>query len=96
MITYTIQNLSNPSARATTLGMSARYIHFHHRPASAYDKGTVTFEPTSAPANAHIYWNVSGNDANAERGMHIHICEGGADTAHGTLPGTFTEDYMMD
>ncbi|KAL1586176.1 Superoxide dismutase [Cu-Zn] [Cladosporium halotolerans] len=35
-------------------------------------KGTVTFEQASEAAETTISWNVSGNDANAERGMHIH------------------------
>jgi Cu-Zn family superoxide dismutase len=35
-------------------------------------KGTVTFEQASESADTQISWNVTGNDANAERGMHIH------------------------
>ncbi|KAM0718603.1 hypothetical protein Q7P37_005673 [Cladosporium fusiforme] len=35
-------------------------------------KGTVTFEQASESAETQISWNVTGNDANAERGMHIH------------------------
>jgi hypothetical protein len=35
-------------------------------------KGTVTFEQASEGAETTISWNVTGNDANAERGMHIH------------------------
>ncbi len=35
-------------------------------------KGTVTFEQSSEGAETTISWNVSGNDADAERGMHVH------------------------
>ncbi|EOD49444.1 Superoxide dismutase protein [Neofusicoccum parvum] len=35
-------------------------------------KGTVTFEQESESAPTTISWNLSGHDANAERGMHIH------------------------
>ncbi|OJD35006.1 superoxide dismutase [Diplodia corticola] len=35
-------------------------------------KGTVTFEQESESAPTTISWNISGHDANAERGMHIH------------------------
>lgn len=35
-------------------------------------KGTVTFEQASEGAETTISWDVSGNDANAERGMHVH------------------------
>jgi len=34
--------------------------------------GTVTFEQTSESADTTITYDISGNDANAERGMHIH------------------------
>jgi Cu-Zn family superoxide dismutase len=35
-------------------------------------KGTVTFEQADESSNTTISWNISGNDANAERGMHVH------------------------
>lgn len=35
-------------------------------------KGTVTFEQQSESSPTVIQWNITGNDANAERGMHIH------------------------
>ncbi|KAF7864512.1 hypothetical protein EAF04_006644 [Stromatinia cepivora] len=34
--------------------------------------GTVTFEQADESSPTIITWNISGNDANAERGMHIH------------------------
>ncbi|KAJ6260662.1 Superoxide dismutase [Drechslerella dactyloides] len=34
--------------------------------------GTVTFEQTSEDSPTTITYNISGNDANALRGMHIH------------------------
>jgi len=34
--------------------------------------GTVTFEQADENSNTTISWNISGNDANAERGMHVH------------------------
>jgi len=36
-------------------------------------KGTVTFEQSSESSNTIITWDISGNDANAERGMHVHV-----------------------
>ncbi|KAK5945418.1 Superoxide dismutase [Cu-Zn] [Knufia obscura] len=35
-------------------------------------KGTVTFEQTSESSPTDISWDISGHDATAERGMHIH------------------------
>ncbi|RMY38383.1 hypothetical protein D0864_16418 [Hortaea werneckii] len=35
-------------------------------------KGTVTFEQASEGADTTVSWNISGHDANAERGMHVH------------------------
>ncbi|RMX93463.1 hypothetical protein D0868_12841 [Hortaea werneckii] len=35
-------------------------------------KGTVTFEQASEAADTTVSWNISGHDANAERGMHVH------------------------
>jgi hypothetical protein len=35
-------------------------------------KGTVTFEQADENSNTKITWNISGHDANAERGMHVH------------------------
>lgn len=34
--------------------------------------GTVTFEQASETANTTVTWNITGHDANAERGMHVH------------------------
>ncbi|ORY67685.1 superoxide dismutase [Pseudomassariella vexata] len=34
--------------------------------------GTVTFEQASESAPTTISWDITGHDANAERGMHIH------------------------
>jgi len=34
--------------------------------------GTVTFEQASETSPTTISWNLSGNDSNAERGMHVH------------------------
>lgn len=34
--------------------------------------GTVTFVQESESAPTTITWDISGNDANAKRGMHIH------------------------
>ncbi|KAF3014258.1 hypothetical protein G7054_g7520 [Neopestalotiopsis clavispora] len=34
--------------------------------------GTITFEQTSESAPTTISWDISGHDANAKRGMHIH------------------------
>ncbi|KAG9574772.1 Copper, zinc superoxide dismutase, partial [Aureobasidium melanogenum] len=34
--------------------------------------GTVTFEQASEGANTTISWDITGHDANAERGMHVH------------------------
>ncbi|KAF3914845.1 hypothetical protein ABW20_dc0104399 [Dactylellina cionopaga] len=34
--------------------------------------GTVTFEQSSESSPTTITWEISGNDPNAERGMHIH------------------------
>ncbi|KAG7291726.1 Superoxide dismutase [Cu-Zn] [Staphylotrichum longicolle] len=34
--------------------------------------GTVTFEQESESAPTTITWDISGHDANAKRGMHIH------------------------
>jgi len=36
-------------------------------------KGTVTFEQASESAPTTITWNITGNDPNAERGMHVHV-----------------------
>ncbi|KKY19243.1 putative superoxide dismutase sod1 [Phaeomoniella chlamydospora] len=35
-------------------------------------KGTVTFEQASESAPTTITWDITGNDSNAERGMHVH------------------------
>ncbi|KAF2748086.1 copper/zinc binding superoxide dismutase [Sporormia fimetaria CBS 119925] len=35
-------------------------------------KGTVTFEQESESSPTTVSWNISGHDANAERGWHIH------------------------
>ncbi|KAK2875571.1 hypothetical protein FQN49_001595, partial [Arthroderma sp. PD_2] len=35
-------------------------------------KGTVTFEQESESSPTVISWDISGHDANAERGFHIH------------------------
>ncbi|MCJ1300271.1 Superoxide dismutase [Cu-Zn] [Hypocenomyce scalaris] len=35
-------------------------------------KGTVTFEQSSESSNTTISWEITGNDANAQRGMHVH------------------------
>ncbi|KAI9715081.1 MAG: hypothetical protein M1812_006199 [Candelaria pacifica] len=35
-------------------------------------KGTVTFEQDSESSPTKVSWDVTGNDSNAERGMHIH------------------------
>jgi Cu-Zn family superoxide dismutase len=35
-------------------------------------KGTVTFEQADENSQTTITWNISGHDANAERGMHVH------------------------
>ncbi|KAJ5146349.1 copper/zinc binding superoxide dismutase [Penicillium bovifimosum] len=34
--------------------------------------GTVTFEQADENAPTTISWNITGNDANAERGFHVH------------------------
>ena len=34
--------------------------------------GTIIFEQESESAPTKITWNISGHDANAKRGMHIH------------------------
>ncbi|THY24913.1 Copper, zinc superoxide dismutase [Aureobasidium pullulans] len=34
--------------------------------------GTVTFEQASEGADTTISWDITGHDANAERGMHVH------------------------
>jgi len=36
-------------------------------------KGTVTFEQSSESSPTTITWDISGNDANAERGIHVHV-----------------------
>lgn len=35
-------------------------------------KGTVTFEQADENSPTTISWNITGHDANAERGMHVH------------------------
>ncbi|EMF13078.1 superoxide dismutase [Sphaerulina musiva SO2202] len=35
-------------------------------------KGTVTFTQDSETSPTTIEWDITGNDANAERGMHVH------------------------
>ncbi|OCK79454.1 Cu,Zn superoxide dismutase SOD1 [Lepidopterella palustris CBS 459.81] len=35
-------------------------------------KGTVVLEQNSESEPTTISWNITGNDANAERGMHVH------------------------
>lgn len=35
-------------------------------------KGVVTFEQSSESSPTSISWDITGNDANAERGMHVH------------------------
>ncbi|EON65615.1 superoxide dismutase [Coniosporium apollinis CBS 100218] len=35
-------------------------------------KGTVTFEQESESSPTKISWNITGHDASAERGMHVH------------------------
>jgi len=35
-------------------------------------KGTVTFEQPDESSPTKITWSITGNDANAERGMHVH------------------------
>ncbi|KAF2860419.1 copper/zinc binding superoxide dismutase [Piedraia hortae CBS 480.64] len=35
-------------------------------------KGTVQFEQESESSLTTITWNITGNDPNAERGMHVH------------------------
>ncbi|EMC93730.1 hypothetical protein BAUCODRAFT_26004 [Baudoinia panamericana UAMH 10762] len=35
-------------------------------------KGTVTFEQADENSQTTVSWNITGNDANAERGMHVH------------------------
>ncbi|KAF5848232.1 hypothetical protein GGP41_005673 [Bipolaris sorokiniana] len=35
-------------------------------------KGTVTFEQADESSPTTISWDITGHDANAERGMHIH------------------------
>jgi superoxide dismutase, Cu-Zn family len=35
-------------------------------------KGTVTFEQSAEDSPTTITWNITGHDANAERGMHVH------------------------
>jgi Cu/Zn superoxide dismutase len=34
--------------------------------------GTITFEQESESAPTTVTWDISGHDANAQRGMHIH------------------------
>lgn len=34
--------------------------------------GTVTFEQADESAPTQVSWDISGNDPNAKRGMHIH------------------------
>jgi Cu-Zn family superoxide dismutase len=34
--------------------------------------GTVTFEQADENSLTTISWNITGNDPNAERGMHVH------------------------
>jgi Cu/Zn superoxide dismutase len=34
--------------------------------------GTVTFEQASEGAETTVSWDITGHDANAERGMHVH------------------------
>lgn len=35
-------------------------------------KGTVTFEQENESSPTTITWDITGHDANAERGMHVH------------------------
>lgn len=35
-------------------------------------KGTVTFEQANDSSPTTVSWNITGHDANAERGMHVH------------------------
>lgn len=34
--------------------------------------GTVTFEQSDENSPTTVSWNITGHDANAERGMHVH------------------------
>jgi Cu/Zn superoxide dismutase len=54
-------------------------------------KGTVTFEQQSESSPTTITWNVTGNDANAERGMHVHAF--GDNTNGCTSAGPHCECY---
>ena len=35
-------------------------------------KGTVTFEQENESSPTTVTWDITGNDPNAERGMHVH------------------------
>jgi Cu-Zn family superoxide dismutase len=35
-------------------------------------KGTVTFEQENESSPTTVSWDITGHDANAERGMHVH------------------------
>jgi Cu-Zn family superoxide dismutase len=62
-------------------------------------KGTVTFEQADENSQTTVSWNITGHDANAERGMHVHAfgdntngctsagphCESKESIAHRTL-----------
>lgn len=36
-------------------------------------KGVVKFEQADENSPTTVSWDISGNDANAERGMHVHV-----------------------
>jgi len=57
-------------------------------------KGTVTFEQADESSKTTVSWNITGHDANAERGMHVHAF--GDNTNGCTSAGPHFNPYGKD
>jgi Cu-Zn family superoxide dismutase len=56
-------------------------------------KGTVTFEQESENSLTTVSWDITGHDANAKRGMHIHTF--GDNTNGCTSAGPHCESFTI-
>ena len=63
---------SNDDKRYVTLGerLTSRLVAVLRGDSNV--KGTVTFEQESEGSETKITYDITGNDANAKRGMHVH------------------------
>lgn len=69
-LSYSLPNYPAPPTAFTTHLANPRIVATVRGDSKV--SGTVTFEQADENSSTTISWNLTGNDANAQRGIHVH------------------------